>query len=165
MRSAIKLAFLKPHRVPNRIMNPGFELLGTGSPDTFTGWTESGTGAIVDGGPTNVMSGTHSCKITAPVDVGTRVYQNVTQMVPGTVMFLTFWTRGDGVDDGNYQIEDITNSAPITAREHTTMTSTSWGLMVVPITIPAGCTEIRVSLYCPSSGSAFAIFDHLQLTT
>ena len=144
---------------PELLPNGGFETITTvGPPINYASWTEAqGDGALVDEG-TLVHSGSHAVKMTAGATGNTTILVPMT-VVPGQRCVVTFWTRGDGTYGGRYKLYDLTQSANITVTLPTGVTGTTYALVTVPVTIPAGCISMGLYLNCPSTAGGIAYFD------
>ncbi len=147
---------------PNLLDNYGFETPGGGGADMFAGWTEALTDGTVVDETSIVHAGSHAAKLTAGATKDTRVYQ-VKGVVAGQVMAVAFWARGDGTHAGRYDVYDATHGAPIIAVQSTGVTGTDWAKVVAPFTVPAGCTSVRVTLWCPDAAASIAYIDDVQL--
>lgn len=147
------------------VENPGFETAGAGGADVFASWTETaGDGAIADEG-TLVNAGSHACKLTAGTTANTKVHQASITVIAGVRYTPKFHTRGDGTYAGQYGIYDVTNGADIVAIKTTGVTGTSFTLVSQSLTAPAGCTEIRIDLWCPSTNGGAAYYDTVSINT
>jgi len=150
---------------PNLLTNdPGlltdsFETLDpAGPPPTFLYWSENLLGgAVAQDGTDCGDGGAFSCKITEG-GAATNVYQDIT-VVPGENRQLRFWNYGDGANEGRYGIYDQTAPAPIVAITATGHSAASWLEVTQEYTVPAGCTTVRISFYCPVAGGSDAWFD------
>ena len=155
-----------PHTVKNYaknlLANGSFETAGAGGGDVFGSWVETaGDGAIADE-VTEVYSQAHAAKLTAGATANTKLDQNPT-VIAETDYRLVFWTRGDGTHEGRYGIYDVTNAADIVAVTATGVTAEDYTEVVVDFTTPAGCTEIRIDLWCPSTNTGIAYFDWVHV--
>jgi hypothetical protein len=150
------------------LLNNGFELAGAGGADVFLNWSESAlTGAIARTTTAGEFrSGVAGCKLTAGASADTRVLYNFLCVAGQSYKFF-FWTRGDGTNAGRYQIENVTAGNDIIARTSTLITGTTFTMVTLAFTIPAGCTTARVDLWCPAANGGIAYYDdtNLELTT
>lgn len=150
--NAVQARYVAPSLTesPELMTNPGFEQVGTGSPDLFEGWAESaGTGTITRN--TIIFhNGAASCQIT----FGSGGVNYVAQYLPlkeGETYNLSWYTRGDGSVAGRYLIFDNTNLANIVSLTSTGVTGTSFTEVSVDFTVPADCKEVVLFVYGPSS--------------
>lgn len=145
------------------IANPGFETAGAGDPDFWANWLETaGDGAIADEG-TLVHGGSHAAKLTAGAPTQfTRIVQ-IDAVTAGKRYKLTFWTRGDGTYEGRYRLYDVDNAGIIFGYTATGVSGTAYTEIVIYFTAPAGCTQARLELYCPSTDTGIAYFDDVSI--
>jgi hypothetical protein len=69
-----------------------------------------------------------------------------------------------GAYQGRYRIYDVTNGANIVATTNTSRSgSNQWHRVRKVFYTPAGCTSIRIYLYCPSTDTKQAYFDAVSL--
>lgn len=148
-----------------KLSNTGFETLGGGSPDVFASWTEvfGGTGSINDE-TTNVHTGSHACRADSGDAVSnTYVYQTRT-VGSEHKYWLRFYTRGDGTNDGDYAVYDVTNAAYIISQTATGVTGTTYTLVAVWFKTPANCVSIQIEFYAPIGvSSASAYYDNASM--
>lgn len=148
----------------NLLSNAGFETAGTGGLDLWADWGElKGDGSVEDE-TTIVHSGGHSAKLTGgatPAD-SPCVVQGAT-VEPGYYCLLRFYTRGDGTNAGRYDIYDVSNSTYILSITSTGITGTTWTPVEYSFLAPAGCTTVRLVLYCPNVNGGIAYFDDVHL--
>jgi hypothetical protein len=155
------------------VANAGFETYTSGGGnESFTSWTNviAGT-ANINADTTNKHGGSASCKLTTTGATGgstdtAYVYQDMT--VTGTTEYkLTFWTRGDGTNDGQWRISDKDISGPdgyITNTLDTNVTGTTWTQVTQIFVTPATTTTLRLLFFSPIVGSgAYALFDDVSL--
>ena len=144
---------------PNLLLNPGFEIGGTGGnfnggaeiddgvSDNFDSWTEvnvdDANGNKVEATAT-VHEGLVALKLTNTTDGDAQIWQGVVTL-PGAGYRLTFWTRGDGVVSGRYGVRDTTNGAWIRVFGVTGLTGVVYTQVTYEFAAPAGC--ILVTLY------------------
>ncbi len=132
-----------------RIVNTGAE---TGD---FTGWTQHTAGGTFTADTSDKHAGTYSFKIVDTADAGTGNFISQDVVVsPGESASFTFWVKGTGW----YQIYDVTNSADIVAQTNLGSIGT-WTLETIPVTVPAGCTSVRVYLGEWSTGGTVRFDD------
>ncbi|MDQ1307672.1 MAG: hypothetical protein QG671_3505 [Actinomycetota bacterium] len=145
------------------LTNAGFETAGGGDPDFFGTWTEyAGTGTIADEGSL-VNAGSHAAKLTAGTSYNTYIYQAAT-VTAGKQYTVTFYTRtGDTAAAGRYKIYDASNSADIVALASTGIAATTYAKMTRVFTAPAGCSSVRIYLYCPATNGKIAYFDTVSV--
>lgn len=125
----------------------------------WAGWTKAGTYAIETA---SVHGGAKAAKITYTVG-GSYIYQDFF-IKAGAVCTLKFWTRGDGTNQGQYQVYRANSTAAdIVAKKTTGVTSTTWTEVTETFTAPAGCYQVRVYFHQPvAAGDAY--FDDVTLT-
>ena len=155
------------------VANAGFETYTSGGGnESFTSWTNviAGTDNI-NADKKYLHGGSASCKLTTTGATGgstdtAYVYQDMT--VTGTTEYkLTFWTRGDGTNDGQWRISDKDISGPdgyITNTLDTNVTGTTWTQVTQIFVTPATTTTLRLLFFSPIVGSgAYALFDDVSL--
>jgi len=150
------------------ILNPGFETAGGGGADVFADWWETASdGTIVRStGANQFHLGAAGCELTSGplADGSVRVHQDFV-VTPATNYVLSFWTRGDGSNPGNYSIFDLTGSAWIVGPVVSTgVPGTSWQIVQVPFTTPAGCISLRVHFRGPTVNGGIAYFDEASFS-
>ena len=145
------------------LSNGGFETAGAGGADIWADWSETaGTGALANE-TTIVHSGDDACKITAGGDLDTRVTQTAT-VVAEREYKLKFWTRGDGTYQGRYDVYDTTNMAFIVAEDTPTgVTGTDYTEVTSVFTTPAGCVEVLIRFFCPTTDTGVCYIDDVSL--
>jgi hypothetical protein len=140
----------------NLLSNVGFETAGAGGADVFGSWDESaGDGAIAQDATTK-HGGTYSAKLTAGATVNTALYQAVDASA-STKYLVSFWTRGDGVSAGRYQIID--NIGELVTITSTGVTGATWTRVGAMVTTNAGATVIQLTLRCSATVAGVAYFD------
>ncbi len=146
----------------NMISNGGFETAGGGGLDIWADWDETvSDGALANEG-TLFHTGADACKITTGAGKTTGIKQDIT-VIPGATYRWREWTRGDGTYDGRYAVYDLSNSAYIVNYAGTGVTGTSYAMVDVEFTAPAGCVLIRVLLRCGTTAGAVCYFDTTSL--
>jgi hypothetical protein len=139
------------------ILNGNFETLGAGGADVFADWTENaGTGVLAASATSH--SGAYAAQLTAGAAWNTYVYQFFA-VTPGAQVHLEFWTRGDGVNEGQYRIYDRSNMADIVPFGGTGVAGAVYILVQSDFTVPAGCTNIQIFFACPVAPGGSAYFD------
>lgn len=147
------------------IANTGFETAGA-APPTFLNWTELLTHGSVNDEAADVHGGSHAAKlISTAADNDHYVFQTFV-VVPGEKYLWTFWTHGDGVNDGLYGARDLTNGAWIIDRTttHTGVTGAVYTQVTVTVTIPAGCISLRLYLGGTGVNAGVTYYDDVSLT-
>lgn len=144
------------------VQNPGFETAGAGGADVWANWTEiAGDGAIANE-TTIVHSGSDAAKIT----IGTNsayILQSFS-VTAGASYYLSFWSRGDGVNEGFYGIYDVTNSAYLGSSSISTNNpTTTYKLFTTQFVAPAGCSSMSVYLRARIVAGAIAYFDDVSV--
>jgi len=152
------------------LTNGGFETAGAGGADIWADVYESvGNGALADE-VTLVHGGSHAAKLTAGASANTsiRLYDGLTptevQVRPGDQCTLSFWTRGDGTNQGRYSVYNNTNGAFIRSTVATGVPGTDYAQVSYSFTVPAGCYSINVNLVCSSVNTGVCYFDDVSLT-
>ena len=149
---------------PELIANPGFETAGAGPP-TFLSWVELLThGTVTDEGA-DVHAGSHAALLTSTAaDTDHYIHQSFV-VVPGEKYTLSFWTHGDGVNDGLYGVRDLTNGAWIIDRttQHTGVTGAAYTLVSATFTIPVACISLRIYLNGTGVNAGKVYFDDASL--
>lgn len=145
----------------NQIGNPGFETPGA-MPPVWAGWLDTlGDGAIANE-VVIVHEGLDAAKLTAGIARNTSTsFGFVT--VPGERMRLRLWSQGDGVNDGQYQVYDVTHGVDIVPTANTGITVAVWGMVEAEFTVPAGCISTRLFLRCPNVNGGVAYFDATEV--
>ena len=156
-----------PFAVPDGselLSNIDFETAGRGGADVFANWTESaGDGAIAQNG-TIVHSGSYSCALTAGATANTLVSQTVT-VVPGQMYrfhgLSTITAYGD--PHARYAIYDVTHSAYLVPIKGTGYVDVFFRPVYEYFTAPAGCTSIRLELYCSATNGKVIYWDDVSI--
>ena len=146
------------------IVNPDFEIWSGASP---TSWTTQLTYGTITKDTTTQHGGSNAVKITHGNSTNwyeARIIQDVS-VTSSLKATLKFWTKGDGTNAGSYAIYDNTNAHYIVDNISTSVTSANWSLVTKQITIPAGCTSIKLSLCAPALNTAFAEYDDVSFIT
>ena len=156
--------YLKPTRVAgaNKILNPGYEMLGAGGADIWANWSEAAWDGVIADETVLVHSGGHAAKLTAGASLNTNIEGEDFVVVPGTAHQLSFWARGDGTNYGRYLVLDISGDVVI-IEGATGVPGTTYTQVSVPFTAPAGCVLARVYLLCPTINGGIAYFDDVSL--
>ena len=157
--SATSLLLYDSATLPGEMLgNPGFETAGAGGADIWGSWTETaGDGALANE-TVSVHGGSDAAKVTAGALLNTQVAQAIA-VVPGLEYTLSFWTRGDGTNDGRYRLVNTSTGAAVIATASTGVTGTSYTEVSVLFTPPAGCTEVRLDFMCPGVDTGIAYYD------
>lgn len=149
----------------NLLSNGGFETPGAGGADVFGTWAETAGDGAVAAEAIDIHGGAKAAKLTAGATNNTVLASNGLAVVPGQSYQLTFWTRGDGVNQGRFQIYDNTHGASIgAARIDTGVTGTVYALVTHTFVAPADCLLASVNLRCPNAVGASAYFDDVSVT-
>jgi len=144
------------------LLNPGFEIAGGGGADIWANWTENaGDGALADVGAP-VHGGAHACQSTAGPSANTYVVQTI-GVTAGRLYYLSFWTRGDGTNDGRYRVRDATGAADIIPITNTGVTGAAYAEVTAYFLAPAGCANVELYLYCSSVNTAIVYFDDASI--
>lgn len=147
---------------PELVLNGGFETLGAGAPDLWANWNElAGSGAIADEGAL-VHGGSHAAKITTGATVNTRLQQTVS-VVAGKTYRLIFWTRGDGTNQGQYDVFNVQASNYIRALTNTGVAGTTYQQVTHDFLVPAGCTSIIIELQRSTTVGGVVYFDDVSI--
>uniref|UniRef100_A0A6M3J8S3 CBM-cenC domain-containing protein n=1 Tax=viral metagenome TaxID=1070528 RepID=A0A6M3J8S3_9ZZZZ len=143
----------------NLLYNGDFEVAAR------VGWTDTaGDGAIADTTTAGEFNGgARAVKITAGATANTKDAQ-AHAVIPGQTYTLAMWCRGDATNAGRYGVYDATNSADITARVTTGITSATYTAVSTTFLAPAGCVSARIDLWCPSVNGGIAYFDDVVVT-
>jgi len=151
----------------NLAENPGFEMLGAGSPDIFAGWTENwGNGNIADGGTIN-YSGSHSAKLTTGYGATTYLQQTYS-VIPETRYTIMVAARGDGGTASYPALDlfDLSNMSSIMSIGDAPAPGTAWYRVMTTFNTPAGCTSLRVLLQCSQQAIGNIVyFDDVYLSS
>ena len=146
----------------NIVLNPGFETSGGGGSDVFANWVEApGTGGAITKDTTYYHNGLASCKLVQGT-ADCNIYQDF-DVTPERTYAVTFWTRGDGVNDGRYKFRDVTHSTDIGTITSTGVTGTSFQEIKTSVTTPTGCTNLRIYFYPGATSTWYAYFDDADI--
>lgn len=158
---------------PELLTNGGFETI-TGTPDdatsdTFTGWTNVGTGAAAQIlAVTDEYAGTYAIKLNRTT-AAAYIYQAVT-VSAGLDYTLEFWTHGDGTGAACYRVLTGTDFAPgyteiwdISGLVDTGITGATWERVRYTFTMPAGITTVTIAFYTPALDGEAAWIDAVSL--
>ena len=144
----------------NLIGNGGFETLAMDG-KAFADWTlEAGTGIA------QISTGSHAGSRAVQLWSGNVLAANVEQsqaQIWVQEYRLVFWTRGDGVDAGQYQVKNAVDYVDIVARTSTGVVGTTYTQVTVSFTTPTNCNGIIIQFFSPSSASGLAYFDDVLL--
>lgn len=144
------------------ILNPGFEIDGSGGADVFQSWTESSGTGTISKETTIKHSGSACLKLVAGSSANTYIYQTFV-IIPGVDQELTFFSRGDGTNSGRYIIRDYSNSQDLTSLLSTGITGEEWRAVNYTFTAPSTCTVILLHLRCPATDGGAAYFDDISM--
>jgi hypothetical protein len=146
----------------NLFGNPGFETAGAGDPDFWAVWAEEAGDGVLANEVVVIHEGTDACKQTT--GLGLTIYvSNDWVSVPNTTYRVRFWTRGDGVNSGLYQVRDVTNTTMITGLVDTGITAAAYGMYEFTVTAPAGCVLMRLYLHGADVNGAVTYFDACEV--
>lgn len=149
----------------DKLTNSDFETAGGGGADVFSWWTEFvGTGAITQD-TTTFYSGAKSLKLLAGSTKNTYLNSPNVTVTPGQPYLWTFYTYGDGSNDGKYSVYDITHSKFLLQGHFTRHAGTSFRRREVLFIPPAGCTAVQLFFLCPAVDTGFVINDLSSLKT
>lgn len=147
----------------NLIANPGFEIAGGGGADIWANWTETvGDGALANE-TSLVHKGNDAAKMTAGATKNTKLDTALITLIPGKKYTLLFWTRGDGTNDGRYQLWDNTNASYIFGILSTGITGTTYTAVIKDFTAPVGCVQATLAFRCSSVDGGIAYFDACEI--
>lgn len=153
-----------PEYGPNLLLNPAFSTAGAGGADVFGSWTESaGDGTISLTTTSGEFVTGNAAKLTAGTGRNTFIRQDVSGIIPGETYRLQFSTRGSSAVPGRFGVYNDTGSAWIRLTGTSGVHSDSFQAVTYDFVAPAGCTTVRLYLYCPDTSSAFACFDDIEL--
>lgn len=153
--------------LPELLSNTGFETAGSGGTDVFGTWDETaGDGEIARvTTPDPVHGGTYGANLTSGPNRNTKVAQTISGLVAQAKYTVSFWTysaAGGGL--ARYGIYDVSNGADITAITAVAVGQDStWRETSVEITTPAGCTSIRLDLWCGATENDEVYFDDASI--
>jgi hypothetical protein len=105
-----------------------------------------------------VYADIYSAKLVAGSSADTYIRQDEAVTAGETYNF-SFWTRGDGRNAGRYRVQNLSDSSDIIPIQSTGNSTETYTQVNTFITIPAGCNNIRIFLYCPGSDGGAAYFD------
>lgn len=131
---------------PELCLNPGFETAGGGGADIWANWVETigAGGALADVGVPFVHSGVHAARITSgSIPNATFIYQDIV-VAPGDIVYESFWTRGDGTHQIEYQVIDSTHFVGLVPETPTGVTGITYQQVTFSFQVPAGCNLIRI---------------------
>ena len=130
------------------IDNGGFETAGGGGGDIFEDWTEFSAGLGITDEGVIVHAGSHACKFTNTDSNGPQIDQ-VIVVGEDHKMDLSFWSRGDGANPGQYEVYDNTNGTELLSGN--TTLDTTYTLTEEEFTTPAGCVSLRITFWSGST--------------
>jgi hypothetical protein len=125
-------------------------------------WVITAGDGVVEGTATDQHDGLYAAKVTS----GPTSNSKISQVCAVTALALyqfSLWARGDGTHDGLYAIYDVTHSTYIVSPTATGMIGTTYQQLLTTVLMPAGCTSIRVELWCPTTNTGYAVFDEVHL--
>jgi hypothetical protein len=125
-------------------------------------WVITVGDGVVEGTPTDQHDGLYAVKTTSGPTSNSKISQ-VCAATPGVIYQFSLWSRGDGTYDGRYAIYDVTHSSYIIAATPTGTTGTTYAQLLTTFVTPAGCTDVQVELWCPTTNTGYAIFDDVHL--
>lgn len=140
------------------VINGGFETDG-GSPPVAANWSEFIAGGDSITAETNldfVASGARAIELVNGGGGSSNISQDIEGFVPHGVYRISFATRGDGTVGGQYAIYDVVNTGYMVEQVATDVISTGYRRITNELTMPEGCTTVRLYLFVPSAtGSAW----------
>ena len=148
------------------LTNGGFETAGAGEPaDAFGTWTENvGDGAVArTTAAGEFYAGSAAAKVTAGAAKNTNLAHYSVAAVPWTQYAATFWSRGDGTNQGRHYPYDTTGAAVIGSIRNTGIAGTTYGLVNDLWQAPGGCVDMRYYLRCTDAAGGIAYFDDASL--
>jgi hypothetical protein len=125
-------------------------------------WVITAGDGVVEGTATDQHDGLYAAKVTSGPTSNSKISQVCTTSAL-TAYQLSLWSRGDGTHDGRYAIYDVTHASYIIAATPTGNVSTTYTQLLTTFIPPAGCTSVRVELWCPTTNTGYAIFDDIHL--
>ncbi len=133
----------------------------TGTPDDGISDTISDWNSVLYGGDlieiTNTAVSGTAVKLTKGTSSDTRITQSIA-VKPNKKYVYSFYTRGDGTNDGAYQVYDNSNGASITNnRVSTGVKGTSYTKIEYQFITPPGCTSITIYFFVSQTAGAGAI--------
>jgi hypothetical protein len=146
------------------ITNSGFETVtAAGPPADFGTWIESVGDGNIEVETTIKHGGSNAVKLTSGATPdSTPLIQFPLSVIPNKNYILTFWVKGDGVNNGRFTVYDITNSVNIVYRA-STGNSSNYTQIVYPFTTLPGCTSIFVRLQSPNTVGGVSYFDDVSI--
>ena len=118
-----------------------------GTTDSYSGWLVYDIEGTIEATAT-VHSGNNALKLTrtsGTIKSNVKVTQDIT--VEGNKDYiLSFYTRGDGTDDGTYSIYNVTTGGYISNYIHTGVSDTTYTEVIYVFTTPPNTTSIRIQL-------------------
>ena len=146
----------------NLTLNPGFETPGA-MPPIWLNWVDTlGDGALANE-VVIIHTGLDACEITSGLTSNTNTAQ-VMAVTPGLTYRLRFWTRGDGVNDGRYQVQSAAAPfADIIPTTPTGITAAAYGMIEAEFTPLPGQVAITLRYWCPSVNGGVCYFDATDL--
>jgi hypothetical protein len=116
----------------------------------------------VEGTATDQHDGLYAAKLTSGPTSNSKISQ-VCPVSALTIYQFALWTRGDGTYGGQYAIYDVTHSTYIISPTATGVIGVTYQQLLTNFLSPAGCTSVRVELWCPTTNTGYAIFDDVHL--
>ncbi len=136
--------------------NTGFE---TGD---LSSWTNFSSAAVTTG-TGEYYAGSYGVKMQGSGALSTDLLYQTLTVTAGSNYLYSFWTRGDGTNQGRYAVYDETNANFFVPVSTTGNYSTTYSLVPVSFTAPAGCTKIRVYAISPDGTDTTAYFDNFSV--
>jgi hypothetical protein len=140
------------------VRNGGFEQSPSGA-NTFEHWNLApGTGTITKTTTAGEFhSGAAAVKMTS---IGANVAISQKHSVqPGSQWRLSFWTRGDGVNAGQYYVFKGDYSGTLIPITSTGISGIEYQQVTADFTVPAGVTTIEIDFKTAINGAAFYVDD------
>lgn len=123
-----------------------------GTSDTFTGWSNAGTGAGATIEATATANGGANAVKLGPA-IGPRLRKNIT-VLPGATLQNRFWTRASGGTGSlNLGWYNNTGNATIIAVTATGVTGTTYAQYTQSGVVPIGCISLALDYYSQRDGS------------
>lgn len=147
----------------NLVVNGGFETAGTGGDDFFASWDEEKTDGAIASESTIIHGGSKAAKITAGATKNSNVYQDIT-VEAGKEYIFDAWIASDGlnIQTGRVTVYELPGFG-VLLNEVGSSTTTAYAKGSWTVTVPAGCTSIRIYLLCSFVDTGIAYFDDVSL--
>jgi len=135
-----------------------------GTSDTLDNWTNDGvddpSGDKVEATAT-AQAGDYAAMLTYAT-AQTSIQSAAITVIPGETIKLSFYTRGDATEQGQFLVYDITNAADIVALSDTGVTAATYAVVTSSFVVPTDCVSLYIKFHAPNAAGV-AYFDTVTL--